>query len=145
MEMLRSGSSGDAVTALQRKLWALGFDPGPIDGAFGPKTDDAVKRYQEEKGLQVDGIAGPETFTSLGMMEGEQVAATEVAQPVDVPDHDHHQADSPAETKAEHPASAAPSGMDALRDAEKEAEEETPKARRGFMARRAAKRARKRG
>ncbi len=141
MEMLRSGSSGDAVTALQRKLWALGFDPGPIDGAFGPKTDDAVKRYQEEKGLQVDGIAGPETFTSLGMMEGEQVAATEVAQPVDVPDHDHHQADSPAETKAEDPASAAPSGMDALRDAEKDA----PKARRGFMARRAAKRARKRG
>jgi len=141
MEMLRSGSSGDAVFALQRKLWALGIDPGPIDGVFGPKTDDAVKRYQQKKGLQVDGIAGPETFTSLGMIEGEQVAATEVAEPVDVPDHDHHQADPPAETKAEDPAPAAPSGMDALRDAEREA----PKARRGFMARRAAKRARKRG
>lgn len=145
MEMLRSGSSGDAVTALQRKLWALGFDPGPIDGAFGPKTDDAVKRYQEEKGLQVDGIAGLETFTSLGMMEGEKAEATEVAQSVDVHDHDHHQADPPAETKAEHPASAAPSGMDALKEAEKEAEEEAPMARRGFMARWAAKRARKRG
>ncbi len=145
MEMLRSGSSGDAVTALQRKLWALGFDPGPIDGAFGPKTDDAVKRYQEQKGLQVDGIAGPETFTSLGMMEGEQVAATEVAEPVDVHDHGHHPAESAPAQEAEKSAPAAPSGMDALRDAEKEAEEETPKARRGFMARWAAKRARKRG
>ncbi len=144
MEMLRSGSSGDAVLALQRKLWALGFDPGPTDGAFGPKTHDAVKRYQEQKGLQVDGIAGPETFTSLGMMEGEKAEATEVAQSVDVHDHGHR-AESAADEEAEKSAPAAPSGMDALRDAEKEAEEETPKARRGFMARRAAKRARKRG
>jgi len=101
MEMLRSGSSGDAVLALQRKLWALGFDPGPTDGIFGPKTDDAVKRYQEDKGLQVDGIAGPETFTSLEMMEGEKAEATEVAESADAPGHDRHRADSPVEKKAE--------------------------------------------
>ena len=70
MEMLSNGSSGDAVTALQRKLFAMGFDPGTIDGIFGPKTDQAVRSYQGQTGLQVDGIAGPETYTSLGMMEG---------------------------------------------------------------------------
>jgi len=174
MEMLRSGSHGDAVLALQKKLMAMGINPGPVDGAFGPKTHDAVKRYQEQKGLQVDGIAGPETFTALGMMEGEKAEATEVAESFDRPDRGDHQAQSPVETKAEEPAPAAPSGMDALREAEKSAEaqaeekaesadramseamkgaaeeaEKAPKARTGFAAKIAAmkeaRRARKRG
>jgi lysozyme family protein len=175
MEMLRSGSHGDAVLALQKRLMAMGINPGPIDGAFGPKTHDAVERYQEQKGLQVDGIAGPETFASLGMMEGEKAEATEVAESFDRPDRDDHRAQSPVERKAEEPAPAAPSGMDTLREAEKEAEaladqkaesadramseamkgaaeeaeKAAPKARTGFAAKiaamREARRARKRG
>ena len=62
---LRTGTSGPAVSDLQKKLAAAGFDPGPIDGSFGPKTQAAVRAYQTAKGLGVDGIVGPETRASL--------------------------------------------------------------------------------
>lgn len=71
MDVLRSGSSGEAVEALQKKLLGQGINPGPIDGVFGPKTEDAVKRFQERSGLSADGIAGPNTFGALGMGEAE--------------------------------------------------------------------------
>ena len=62
---LRTGSSGPAVEDLQKKLAAAGFDPGPIDGSFGPKTQAALRAYQTAKGIGVDGIVGPETRASL--------------------------------------------------------------------------------
>jgi len=54
-----------AVRALQRRLAALGFAPGPIDGRYGPLTERAVTRLQSADGLPVDGIAGPQTFAAL--------------------------------------------------------------------------------
>lgn len=51
---------------LQRRLKALGFDPGPIDGKRGPRTIAAVRAFQDVFGLLVDGIAGPQTHTALG-------------------------------------------------------------------------------
>lgn len=65
--MLRNGSSGDAVEALQQKLADKGFDPGGADGIFGPRTEAALKQYQESIGLDVDGIAGPKTLFTLGI------------------------------------------------------------------------------
>ena len=41
--MLARGTSGAAVEALQKALIALGVNPGPVDGVFGPKTEAAVK------------------------------------------------------------------------------------------------------
>lgn len=67
MAMLKQGSKGEAVTALQKKLAAQGINPGPVDGVFGPKTEAAVKRYQERSGLTSDGIAGPKTLAALGL------------------------------------------------------------------------------
>jgi peptidoglycan hydrolase-like protein with peptidoglycan-binding domain len=67
MEWLQTGSSGDDVKELQTKLTAKGFNTGTADGVFGPKTESAVRRYQEKQGLQVDGIAGPDTCGALGM------------------------------------------------------------------------------
>lgn len=58
------GGSG-AVRALQRRLAALGFTPGPVDGRFGPRTERAVLRFQAEHGLPGDGIAGSETLAAL--------------------------------------------------------------------------------
>jgi len=63
--MLRNGSTGEEVTALQKALMTKGINPGPIDGIFGPKTDDAVRRFQERAGLEVDGIVGPKTMAAL--------------------------------------------------------------------------------
>jgi hypothetical protein len=58
---LRSGTAGGTVVALQR---ALGV---PADGAFGPMTRRAVRRFQRAHGLTVDGIAGPATLGALGI------------------------------------------------------------------------------
>jgi peptidoglycan hydrolase-like protein with peptidoglycan-binding domain len=59
-------SEGSArVRALQRRLHALGQQPGPIDGLYGPLTEAAVKRFQSAAGLAIDGIAGPQTQRAL--------------------------------------------------------------------------------
>lgn len=47
-------------------------NPGPIDGVFGAKTDQAVKQFQARHGLLVDGIAGPQTFAKLEEVMGMQ-------------------------------------------------------------------------
>ncbi len=54
-----------AVRALQRRLARAGDSPGPIDGLFGPRTEQAVRRFQASHGLHVDGIAGPGTLAGL--------------------------------------------------------------------------------
>ncbi|HWC67271.1 MAG TPA: peptidoglycan-binding protein [Acidimicrobiales bacterium] len=59
------GSSGDVVLDLQKRLAMAGFDPGPADGEFGPRTGDAVRAFQRAKGLKADGICGPRTWTAL--------------------------------------------------------------------------------
>ena len=67
--MLRNGSSGDEVAQLQKRLAAAGFDPGSADGIFGPKTEAALKAFQEASGLAVDGIAGPATNGKLAELQ----------------------------------------------------------------------------
>jgi peptidoglycan hydrolase-like protein with peptidoglycan-binding domain len=52
-------------------LQAEGVDPGPTDGDFGPRTEAAVRGYQEANGLRVDGIVGPETWGSLVQDSGQ--------------------------------------------------------------------------
>ncbi|MGC4117976.1 MAG: peptidoglycan DD-metalloendopeptidase family protein [Myxococcales bacterium] len=62
---IRQGSNGDSVRELQTRLKAEGYDPGPVDGDFGPKTAAAVRRYQQAHGLTVDAVVGPKTWGSL--------------------------------------------------------------------------------
>ncbi len=61
MAMLKKGTSGKPVKILQEKL---GVD---ADGVFGPGTDAALRKYQEDNALAVDGIAGPDTFAQMGL------------------------------------------------------------------------------
>jgi flagellum-specific peptidoglycan hydrolase FlgJ len=63
--LLKEGASGERVEQLQQQLKQAGFDPGGVDGKFGRNTEAAVKRFQEAKGLEVDGIAGPRTLGAL--------------------------------------------------------------------------------
>lgn len=67
MANLKYGSTGDEVKQLQQALVNAGYDIGVagVDGSFGPATQAAVTQYQKDRGLQVDGMAGPETQGSL--------------------------------------------------------------------------------
>ena len=51
--------------AIQHRLHKLGFNPGPVDGIRGRMTINAVKRFQESRGLLADGIVGPRTMEAL--------------------------------------------------------------------------------
>lgn len=59
--VLRKGDHGTDVVALQR---ALGITP---DGSFGPQTEAAVRMFQTDQGLVVDGIVGVMTLRALGL------------------------------------------------------------------------------
>ena len=65
--MLRVGSEGDEVKDLQKALLRKGINCGAVDGIFGSKTQDAVKRFQEREGLSADGIVGPKTLEAMGL------------------------------------------------------------------------------
>jgi peptidoglycan hydrolase-like protein with peptidoglycan-binding domain len=79
--MLREGSSGPAVREMQQQLRAAGFNPGPIDGKFGPRTEAAVNAFQRARGLSVDGIVGPQTRGALGQVPGRPTAPGQVPLP----------------------------------------------------------------
>lgn len=58
--------SGDDVLHLQQRLLALGYsEVGTPDGVFGSMTDSAVRRFQTDNGLVVDGVVGPVTWEIL--------------------------------------------------------------------------------
>ena len=63
--VLRPGASGQAVRELQQALKGLGYDPGAVDGHFGPRTESAVKAFQKAQGLTVDGIVGDITWLNI--------------------------------------------------------------------------------
>jgi hypothetical protein len=62
---LRLGMRGNDVKALQQRLAALRYYPGPADGVFGSDTLEAVWAFQEVQGLSVDGVVGPVTGHAL--------------------------------------------------------------------------------
>jgi peptidoglycan hydrolase-like protein with peptidoglycan-binding domain len=66
LPVLHKGAKGDHVPLLQVRLKAHGFDPGPIDGFFGERTDRAVRAFQRARGLKADGVVGPLTWGTLG-------------------------------------------------------------------------------
>jgi len=64
---LAHGSTGSVVSALQKGLVTFGgpntpTDPGPIDGRFGQRTDSAVRAYQTQQNIAVDGVVGDQTW-----------------------------------------------------------------------------------
>jgi peptidoglycan L-alanyl-D-glutamate endopeptidase CwlK len=65
--ILVEGNKGERVKALQQTLKNKGFDPGDIDGNFGPATEAAVISFQKSEGLLADGKAGPNTLSELGL------------------------------------------------------------------------------
>ena len=73
MAFLKQGDSGPKVLELQQRLKQLGFNPGKLDGDFGPGTEAAVMAFQKSEGLLVDGAVGPRTLKQLGLAGGTQM------------------------------------------------------------------------
>lgn len=61
------GSTGSEVKQIQTKLKNWGYYNDSIDGIYGSKTFEAVKKFQKKNGLTVDGIAGSKTLSALGI------------------------------------------------------------------------------
>ncbi len=62
---LKLGASGDKVKELQQWLTDYGYYSGAVDGNFGADTEKAVKMFQEESGIIVDGVVGKDTKNAM--------------------------------------------------------------------------------
>lgn len=62
---IKKGSQGNYVKVLQGFLICKGYNTGGLDGDFGTKTDKALRAFQSDNGLYVDGVAGKATFAAL--------------------------------------------------------------------------------
>ena len=65
LDILKKGSKGNSVKALQILLNGNGYSCGSVDGEFGAKTYDAVVKFQKANKLDVDGIVGAQTWSKL--------------------------------------------------------------------------------
>lgn len=71
------GSSGSEVSSIQQALKDRGYFKTNVTGYYGTITANAVKSFQRDNGLTVDGIAGPQTLRALGIIVGKVPTATE--------------------------------------------------------------------
>lgn len=82
--VLSYGSKGEEVRQLQQRLKELGYLSGSVDGDFGSGTRAAVKWFQQQHGLSVDGAAGKATKTLLFSADAQIAVATPTPEPVNV-------------------------------------------------------------
>ena len=82
---LQYGDNGDLVSQLQTRLAALGFYEAKVSGGFYKITRDAVRAFQAQNGLSVDGIAGRETQEMLFSSEAVPASATPRPSPTPQP------------------------------------------------------------
>lgn len=61
--------TGDDVSALQERLLELGYDAGRANGEFGHQTEQALRSFQRDYGLIVDGMCGPDTVRALRQLQ----------------------------------------------------------------------------
>ncbi|NJS12374.1 MAG: peptidoglycan-binding protein [Microcoleus sp. CSU_2_2] len=82
---LRRGDSGDEVAELQKTLQSAGYFRGRSTGFYGSVTDAAVRKFQAENNLKVDGIVGPKTSAALRIKPEETTSepAIEIGPKVD--------------------------------------------------------------
>ncbi len=62
----QDSAASPTVRNAQQQLAAMGHDPGPQDGMMGPRTRDAVRSFQQAKGIAVTGELDAPTRDALG-------------------------------------------------------------------------------
>lgn len=74
VEMGRANLPED-VKAVQSALQEKGYNPGPIDGMMGPRTREALKKFQTAAGLETTGTLNQATAEKLGVEIGPKGSA----------------------------------------------------------------------
>ncbi len=83
--LVQKGDNGDAVRAVQKRLKELGYLSGTVDGDFGGATQEAVRLFQSQHDLDVDGVAAAQTLSLLFSEEAKQCVATPTPDPASLP------------------------------------------------------------
>lgn len=104
---------GDDISDLQRRLSALGFDVGKVDGMFGPDTAAALGQFQRAAGLAADGIAGPAALAAIARL-GRRDGAVADPSPVEGVRERERLRSSPRQLAGRQVALGQPGGLDAL-------------------------------
>jgi peptidoglycan hydrolase-like protein with peptidoglycan-binding domain len=69
--VLKIGSTGLPVRRAQKRMSLVGFEVGGVDGRYGTQTEAAVKQLQQQAGINVDGVVGPQTWSVIDALESE--------------------------------------------------------------------------
>ncbi|PTV99075.1 N-acetylmuramoyl-L-alanine amidase [Halanaerobium saccharolyticum] len=69
--VMQRGDEGIDVAVLQQKLMQLNYYNGSLDGLYGSGTAEAVKRFQRDNGLKVDGVFGESSFAVIPNLKAE--------------------------------------------------------------------------
>src|SRR5215208_321005 len=69
--VLNIGSTGLPVRRAQKRMSLVGFGVGGVDGRYGTQTEAAVKMLQQQRGLAVEGVVGPQTWSIIDALENE--------------------------------------------------------------------------
>lgn len=83
--LLKKGDNGEAVKQMQARLKELGYYNGSVDGDFGGGTEEAVRLFQRQNNLDVDGVAAKMTFAALYSESAKQVTITPTPDPNRMP------------------------------------------------------------
>ena len=82
---LTKGDKGDAVTSLQQRLKDLGYYTGSVDGDYGGGTQEAIRLFQSQNGLTVDGVCGSATMAAIFASSAPPVQVTPTPDPSSLP------------------------------------------------------------
>lgn len=82
---LSKGDQGDAVKSLQQRLKDLGYYTGSVDGDFGGGTQEAIRLFQSQNGLDVDGVCGSATMAAIFASDAPAVQVTPTPDPSSLP------------------------------------------------------------
>ena len=82
---LAKGDQGDAVRALQQRLADLGYYSAGVDGDYGGGTQEAVRLFQSQNGLNPDGVCGATTMSAIFAADAPRVQVTPTPDPAVLP------------------------------------------------------------
>lgn len=99
----RVGLSREQVRSVQQNLADRGYDPGPVDSRWGPRTQGALQSFQKDQNIRGSGRPDPQTLAALGVEGGAPATQTGQLPEDNPPDVRRQGLDAPARERGELP------------------------------------------